>query len=61
MQDYPNFELWFCVDDEDDQALPVVRDLMAKYPNINAHVAIRMSHCTGSLYIWPSYTYQETA
>ncbi|TFK90791.1 glycosyltransferase family 21 protein [Polyporus arcularius HHB13444] len=40
-QDYPNFELWFCVDDEDDQALPVVRDLMAKYPNANAHIAIR--------------------
>ncbi|RPD82353.1 glycosyltransferase family 21 protein [Lentinus tigrinus ALCF2SS1-7] len=41
MQEYANFELWFCVDDEDDQALPIVRDLMAKYPNVNARIAIR--------------------
>ncbi|KAI0328159.1 glycosyltransferase family 21 protein [Cubamyces sp. BRFM 1775] len=40
-QEYANYELFFCVDDEDDQALTVVRDLMAKYPNVKAHIAIR--------------------
>lgn len=39
-QEYPNYEIFFCVDDEDDQALSVVHDLMAKYPNVNAHVAV---------------------
>ncbi|KAI0375211.1 glycosyltransferase family 21 protein [Pilatotrama ljubarskyi] len=40
-QEYANYEIFFCVDDEDDQALTVVRDLMTKYPHINAHIAIR--------------------
>ena len=42
-QEYANYEIFFCVDDEDDQALTVVRDLMAKYPNVTAHIAIRTS------------------
>ena len=41
IQDYPNYEIFFCVDDEEDQAVPIVRDLMAKYPHVNAHIAIR--------------------
>ncbi|KAI0778392.1 glycosyltransferase family 21 protein [Trametes elegans] len=40
-QEYPNYEIFFCVDEDDDQALTVVRDLMAKYPHVNAHIAIR--------------------
>ncbi|KAI0652058.1 glycosyltransferase family 21 protein [Trametes meyenii] len=40
-QEYANYEIFFCVDDEDDQALNVVRDLMTKYPRVNAHIAIR--------------------
>ncbi|TBU63739.1 glycosyltransferase like family 2-domain-containing protein [Dichomitus squalens] len=40
IQEYPNYEIFFCVDDEDDQALSVVRDLMAKYPHVNARIAI---------------------
>ncbi|KAF7799343.1 hypothetical protein EIP86_010575 [Pleurotus ostreatoroseus] len=39
-QEYPNFELFLCVESEHDQALSVVRELMAKYPNVNAQVAI---------------------
>ncbi|PFH54819.1 glycosyltransferase family 21 protein [Amanita thiersii Skay4041] len=39
-QEYPNYEIFFCVADEDDQALPVVRELIAKYPNVNATVVI---------------------
>jgi ceramide glucosyltransferase len=39
-QDYPNFEILFSVADEDDEALPVVRDLISKYPDVNARVII---------------------
>ncbi|KAH9942936.1 glycosyltransferase family 21 protein [Amylocystis lapponica] len=39
-QEYPNYEIFLCLADEHDQALPVVRDLIAKYPNVNAHVVI---------------------
>ena len=39
-QDYPNFEILLSVADEDDEALPVVRDLISKYPHVNAKVII---------------------
>ncbi|KDQ63450.1 glycosyltransferase family 21 protein [Jaapia argillacea MUCL 33604] len=39
-QEYPNYEILFCVHDEHDQALSVVRDLLAKYPNVQAKVVI---------------------
>ena len=39
-QDYPNFEILLSVADEDDEALPIVRDLISKYPNVNARVII---------------------
>jgi ceramide glucosyltransferase len=39
-QEYPNFEILFSVADQDDQALPVVRDLLEKYSNVNAKVII---------------------
>ncbi|CCM03119.1 uncharacterized protein FIBRA_05240 [Fibroporia radiculosa] len=39
-QDYSNFEIFFCVADEGDQALSVVRDLIEKYPNVTTHVMI---------------------
>ena len=45
LQEYSNFEIFFCVEDEHDQALVIVRDLMAKYPAVDAHIAIRTSHC----------------
>lgn len=39
-QEYPNYEILLSVADEHDQALSVVRDLLAKYPNVNARVII---------------------
>jgi ceramide glucosyltransferase len=42
-QEYPNFEIIMSVADEHDQALSVIRDVMAKYPNANAKVIIGMS------------------
>lgn len=42
-QEYPNFEILLSVADEHDKALPVVRELLAKYPNVNARVIIGTS------------------
>ena len=39
-QDYHNFEILFSVADENDQALPVVYELLAKYPEVKARVII---------------------
>ncbi|KAG7450698.1 uncharacterized protein BT62DRAFT_943612 [Guyanagaster necrorhizus] len=39
-QEYPSFEILFSVAHEDDQALPVARELMAKYPHVNAKVIV---------------------
>ncbi|KAI0931763.1 hypothetical protein AcW1_000918 [Taiwanofungus camphoratus] len=39
-QEYPNYEIFLCVADEHDQALSVVRDLIARYPHVKAHVMI---------------------
>lgn len=41
-QEYPNFEILLSVADEHDKALPVVYELLAKYPNVNARVIIGM-------------------
>lgn len=38
--DYPSFELLFCVEDADDPAMPVVRRLMAAYPDVRARLLI---------------------
>ncbi|TRM66388.1 glycosyltransferase like family 2-domain-containing protein [Schizophyllum amplum] len=39
-QDYPNFEILLSVDNDHDQALTVVRDLLAKYPHVNARILV---------------------
>lgn len=39
-QDYPNYEIIFSVKDEDDAALGVVHQLIARYPHVNARVII---------------------
>ncbi|KAJ7293417.1 glycosyl transferase family 21-domain-containing protein [Mycena rebaudengoi] len=39
-QEYPNFEILLSVADENDQALPVARELMAKYPDVNSRIII---------------------
>jgi ceramide glucosyltransferase len=39
-QEYPNFEILLSVAEENDQALGVVRDLLARYPNTKARIII---------------------
>ncbi|KAI0689869.1 glycosyltransferase family 21 protein [Cytidiella melzeri] len=39
-QEYPKYEIFLAVASEHDQALPVVRELVAKHPSVNAHVII---------------------
>lgn len=39
-QEYPNYELLFSVADASDQALGVVRELIAKYPQVKAEIVI---------------------
>ncbi|KAJ7654989.1 glycosyltransferase family 21 protein [Mycena polygramma] len=39
-QEYPNYELLLSVADNNDQALPIARDLMSKYPNVNCRIII---------------------
>lgn len=38
LQKYPKFELLFCVQDENDPAIFLVRDLIQKYPHIDAQL-----------------------
>ncbi|KAI6162082.1 glycosyltransferase family 21 protein [Pisolithus thermaeus] len=40
VQEYPHFEILLSVADEHDQALAIVRDLIAKYPHVNARIII---------------------
>lgn len=44
-QEYPNFEILLALADEDDQALPVARELVSKYPNVNARIIIGLCAC----------------
>lgn len=44
-QDYPKFEILLAVADEDDAALPVIRDLVARYPDVDASIVIGPLHC----------------
>lgn len=39
-QEYPKFEIFLAVANEHDQALSVVRELIGKYPRVNAHIII---------------------
>lgn len=43
LQVYPKFEIIFSAADEDDQALAVVRELIAKYPHIDARIITGVS------------------
>jgi len=40
LQDYPEFEILFAADEEDDAALPVVREICARYPHIPTRILI---------------------
>lgn len=39
-QDYPQFEILFAADEADDAALPVVREICARYPNIPSRILV---------------------
>nr|GAT47832.1 glycosyltransferase family 21 protein [Mycena chlorophos] len=39
-QEYPNFEILLSAADENDQALPVARELIAKYPQVNCRILV---------------------
>ncbi|KAG1731728.1 glycosyltransferase family 21 protein [Suillus lakei] len=39
-QEYPNYEIILSVADEQDQALPVARDLISRYPNVTARIIV---------------------
>ena len=38
--DYPNYEVIFALQDEHDEALPVVRLIMEKFPAVDARIVI---------------------
>jgi len=40
MLDYPDYQVLFCVDDEDDPAVPLVRRLIAAHPDVEAKLLI---------------------
>jgi ceramide glucosyltransferase len=39
-QDYPQFEILFAADEADDPALPVVREICARYPNVPTRIKV---------------------
>jgi ceramide glucosyltransferase len=39
-QDYPQFEILFAADEADDPALPVIREICARYPNIPTRIMV---------------------
>ncbi len=43
-QEYPNYEILFSVADENDQALFVVEELIAKYPQVKVEIVIGEAH-----------------
>ncbi|KAG8219673.1 hypothetical protein J3R82DRAFT_628 [Butyriboletus roseoflavus] len=56
VQEYPNFEILLSVADEDDQALTVVRELMAQYPQVNAKIIVG-AHVASACCIFHKLTY----
>jgi ceramide glucosyltransferase len=40
LQDYPEFEILFAADQADDAALPVIRELCARYPHIPTQILV---------------------
>lgn len=37
-QTYPKYEIIFAIADEDDPCIPLVRELIAKYPQVDARI-----------------------
>lgn len=47
-QDYPDYEVIFCAQDADDPAAPLLRRLMARYPQVPARLMIGFDAVTGN-------------
>ena len=58
-QDYPDFEIIFSVADEADAAIPIVKELCARYPNIPTKLIIGKSRIE-SLNTPPKLTQKNT-
>src|SRR5713101_6309703 len=39
-QDYPDYEILFAADEENDAALPIIREVAARYPNIKCSILV---------------------
>jgi ceramide glucosyltransferase len=39
-QDYPQYEILFAADEPDDSAIPVIREISARYPNISVQILV---------------------
>jgi len=39
-QDYPKYEILFAADEENDAALPIIREVAARYPNVKCSVLV---------------------
>lgn len=48
LQDYPDYEIIFCAPTETDPAVPVVRELIAQYPDVRAQLLIGLDPITGN-------------
>ncbi|ODV94016.1 hypothetical protein PACTADRAFT_51751 [Pachysolen tannophilus NRRL Y-2460] len=46
LQKYPTdkFEIIFCIADENDPSIPIVKNLQLKYPNVNSKIALGKEH-----------------
>jgi len=53
LQVYPKFEIIFAVADEGDQALAVVRELIAKYPRVDARIITSTSPVRSCMFFFP--------
>jgi ceramide glucosyltransferase len=40
LQDYPQYEILFAADEEDDEALPLVREICERYPHVPSRVLV---------------------
>lgn len=48
LQEYPDYELLFCVDSPDDPVIPLLEKLIAKYPDVQAEILIGHDQTTGN-------------
>jgi len=57
LQDYPNYKLLIVVDSEEDSALHIIREVLAKHPGENAEVLVTPEHPTTCSLVCNSQAY----